>query len=78
VTAALSSDSSCYGADAFRLVESSLGDMIEEIHKELRSDLVLETEMGDLALLGRSFDFCGKTNIIMHTSGINFMGEVKL
>ena len=55
-----------------------MGDMIEEIHKELRSDLVLETEMGDLALLGRSFDFCGKTNIIMHTSGIIFMGEVKL
>jgi hypothetical protein len=31
------------------LVESSLGDMMEEINKELRSDIVLDTEIGDLA-----------------------------
>jgi hypothetical protein len=31
------------------LVESSFGDMMEEIHKELRSDIVLDTEIGDLA-----------------------------
>jgi len=49
LTAALSSDSSCHGADAFSLVESSLADMIEEIHKELKEELVLETELGDLA-----------------------------
>ena len=50
-TAALSSASSCQGGtpDAFSLVESSMGTIMEEIHTRLDSELVLNTEIGDLA-----------------------------
>jgi len=49
--AALSSASSCQGGtpDAFSLVESSMGTIMEEIHTRLDSELVLNTEIGDLA-----------------------------
>ena len=40
-----------HGADAFMLVARSLGKMMEEICKELRSEIVLDTEMKDLALV---------------------------
>eukprot|EP00092_Neocalanus_flemingeri_P008818 GFUD01009491.1.p1 GENE.GFUD01009491.1~~GFUD01009491.1.p1 ORF type:complete len:417 (+),score=140.18 GFUD01009491.1:36-1286(+) len=45
----LSTTSCSQGADAFSLVESSLGGMLEEIHMELRAQLVLDTEMGEIA-----------------------------
>ena len=79
--AALSSDSSCHradssdhGADSFKLVESSLGDMMEEIHKELRSDIVLDTEMG--TLLGIS-TFLKRINNCFNL-GIILMVEARL
>ena len=79
--AALSSDSSCHraessdhGADAFKMVESSLGDMMEEIHKELRSDIVLDTEMG--TLLGSS-TFLKRINNCFNL-GIILMVEARL
>jgi len=49
-TAPLSTDKSCQGGeDAFSLVENSLGNIMEEIHSRLESELVLDGEMGELA-----------------------------
>ena len=48
-TAPLSTDNSCQGEDAFSLVEGSLGNIMEEIHLRLQSELVLDGEMGELA-----------------------------
>jgi len=49
-SAALSSISgSSQGADAFSLVGDSLADMMEDIHMELKSELILDSELGEIA-----------------------------
>ena len=51
-----------------------MGDMMEEIHKELRSDIVLDTEMG--TLLGSS-TFLKRINNCFNL-GIILMVEARL
>ena len=59
-TAPLSTDNSCQGGeDAFSLVEGSLGNIMEEIHSRLESELVLDGEMGELARFTSLVSYAG-------------------